>query len=110
MWICGAARAERVSLGKGWQVRLALRAWRSKVPVPWSAPIVGRRPATEHEVLMARLLAPGWPSEGRPGFSEAFVLEFADGRSWVAPQGERLILQRLRTPQRDREAREWRFT
>lgn len=106
MWIPGAARTERVSLGKGWQVRLKLRSWRSRVPVPWSAPVVGRRPATEGEVALARATTPGWPDEER----EAFVLTFADGREWTAPQGERLVLQRLRTPQRDREAKEWRFT
>lgn len=110
LWICGAARPERISLGKGWQVRLKLRAWRSKIPVPWSAPVAGRRPALPHEVLAARLCTPGWPDEGRPGFDEAFVLEFADGTTWTAPQGERLVMQRLRTPQRNREGKEWRFT
>lgn len=110
MWIAGAARTERVALGKGWQVRLRLKPWRSKVPVPWSAPVIARRPASEAELLRARALTPGWPLEGEPGFDAAFVLEFADETAWVAPQGVRLVLQRLRTPARDREAREWRFT
>jgi hypothetical protein len=110
MWICGAARAERISLGRGWQVRMWLKPWRSKVPVPWSHPVVARRPAREQEVLLARATTPGWPDEDDPGYSEAFVLTFSDGRTWTAPQGVRLILQRLRTPQRDQEAKEWRFT
>lgn len=110
MWIAGAARPERISLGAGWQVRLKLRAWRSRVPVPWSAPVVDRRPASEGELLLARAVTPGWPDEDRPGYGEAFVLVFSDGGTWVAPQGEKLILQRLRTPARDREAGEWRFT
>lgn len=99
-----------MSLGKGWQVRLMLKPWRSKIPVPWSAPVIGRRPAQPHEVELARLSTPGWPPEDHPGFSEAFVLEFSDGTTWTAPQGVRLTLQRLRTPKRDREAKEWRFT
>lgn len=109
MWICGAARTEKISLNKGWQVRLFLKPWRSKVPVPWSKPVVDRRPATPDEVALARASTPGWPDEDEPGHSEAFVLLFSDGRTWVAPQGVRLILQRLRTPQRDQEAKEWRF-
>lgn len=109
MWICGAARAERLSLGKGWQVRLSLKPWRSKVPVKWSMPIVARRVAEPHEVLRARLLTPGWPPEGDPGFDEAFVLIDSAGQEYVMPQGVKLTLQRLRTPQRESEAGEWRF-
>lgn len=110
MWIPGSARAEKISLGKGWQVRLRLKSWRSKVPVPWSAPVIGRRPASEAELLKARAITPGWPAEGEPGFDAGFVLVFADGAEWTVPQGGRLVLQRLRTPARDREAKEWRFT
>ncbi len=110
MWIAGAARTESVKLGKGWQVRLKLKPWRSKVPVRWSAPVVGRRPATAAELARARAVTPGWPAEGHVGFGSAFVLEFADGTAWVAPQGVRLVLQRMRTPAREAEAREWRFT
>jgi hypothetical protein len=109
LWIAGRARAEKISLGKGWQVRLRLKPWRSKVPVPWSAPIVGRRPATAQETATARALTPGWPDENEPGLDEAFVLQFADGKTWVVPQGVPLVLQRLRTPQREQEAKEWRF-
>lgn len=106
MWIPGAARAENIKLGKGWQVRLRLKPWRSKVPVPWSAPVVGRRTATGEEMAHARALTPCWPSEGHPGFDAAFVLEFADGSEWVVPQGERLTLQRMRSPAREQEGRE----
>ncbi len=110
MWIPGAARAENLRLGKGWQVRIPLRPWRSKVPVPWTAPIVDRRPASEHEVALARAYTPGWPDEDHPGYHEAFVLLDSRGVEHVFPQGIRLTMQRLRTPQRDREAKEWRFT
>jgi hypothetical protein len=110
MWICGAARAERISLGRGWQVRIPLRPWRSKVPVPWTAPIVGRRPAGEHELALARAYTPGWPPADHPGHDEAFVLIDSRGDEWTFPQGVRLVMQRLRTPARDREARGWRFT
>ncbi len=109
MWIGGSARVEGISLGKGWQVRLTLRPWRSKVPVPWSAPIEGRRPASDHELLIARAVTPGWPDEDHPGYGMAFVLQGRDGREHVLPAGVDLTLQRLRTPQRDREANEWRF-
>ena len=110
MWIGSTARTERVSLGRGWQVRLSLKPWRSKVPVVWSAPVVGRRSASEQEMLLARASTPGWPDEDEPGYAEAFVLEFADGSAWVAPQGVKLTLQRMRTPARQREMSEWRFT
>lgn len=110
MWIAGRARPERISLGKGWQVRLRLKPWRSKVPVPWSYPVVGRRPASPQETAVARAVTPGWPDQDHPGFDAAFVLEFSDGNTWVVPQGVPLVMQRLRTPQRDLEAKEWRFT
>jgi hypothetical protein len=110
MWICGGARAERLKLGKGWQVRIPLHPWRSKVPVSWTAPIVGRRPASERELLIARAYTPGWPPPDHPGYDAAFVLIDSLGDERVFPQGVRLILQRLRTPQRDREAKEWSFT
>lgn len=110
MWICGAARVEKISLGKGWQVRIPLKPWRSKVPVPWTAPITDRRPATPDEVAVARATRAGWPPEGHPGFDAAFVLLDSRGQEHIFPQGVRLPLQRLRTPQRDREAKEWRFT
>lgn len=110
MWIPGAARVERIKLGKGWQVRIPLRPWRSKVPVPWTAPIVDRRPASEHELALARAYTPGWPPVDHPGHDAAFVLLDARGDEWTFPMGFRLTLQRLRTPQRDREAKEWSFT
>lgn len=110
MWIAGGARPERISLGRGWCVRMRLKPWRSRIGVPWSAPVVGRRAATEREVLSARLLTPHWPGEGEVGFAEAWVLEFADGTAWVAPQGVRLVMQRMRTPEREREWSEGRFT
>jgi len=106
MWICGAARTERISLGRGWQVRMTLRPWRSKIPVPWSMPVVGRRPASVQETALARASTPGWPERE----CEAFVLVFSDGTEWTAPQGVRLTLQRLRTPKREQEMKEWRFT
>lgn len=102
LWIGSRARPESLRLGKGWQVRLALRPWRSKIPVPWSAQAIGRRPASETEVLIARASLPGWPDDTHEGF----VLEFADGRTWTAPTGYTLVTQRLRTPQRERESRE----
>jgi len=110
MWIAGAARTERVSLGRGWQVRLALLPWRSKIPVRWSAPVVGRRVATVQEVSVARALTPGWPQEEGVGYADGFVLEFADGTEWTAPLGYRLVLQRIRSPQREQEMKQWRFT
>jgi len=102
LWIASRARPESLRLGRGWQVRMMLRPWRSKVPVPWSAPVIGRRAASETEVLIARASTPGWPDD----VLEGFVLEFADGREWTAPTGYTLVTQRLRTPQRERESRE----
>lgn len=99
MWIGSRSRPERIKLNRGWVVRLALRPWRSKIPVPWSAVVIGRRTATEQEVLEARALVPGWPEHQ----FEGFVLEFADGREWTAPAGYTLVIQRMRSPARERE-------
>lgn len=105
MWIPSVSRPERIKLNKGWTVRLKLWPWRSRVPVPWSAVIVGRRTATEAEVLVARASTPHWPEDQYEGF----VLEFADGNEWCVPSGYKLILQRMRSPAREREQKEWYF-
>ena len=99
MWIPSVSRPERIKLKRGWVVRTKLRPWRSKVPVPWSAVIVGRRVATESEVLTARAVTAGWPDHTDQGF----VLEFADGREWTVPAGYPLTLQRMRSPARMKE-------
>lgn len=109
MWICGEVTVERLKLGRGWQVRIPLKPWRSKVPVPWTAPIVDRRPASERELLIARAFTPGWPPEGHVGFTSAFVVLDARNQEHIFPQSVTLITQRLRTPQRDQEMKEWNF-
>ena len=105
MWIGSVTRAEKIKLGKGWCVRMKLKPWRSRIPVPWSAVVVGRRTATEAEVLVARAVTPHWPEDQ----FEGFVLEFADGREWCVPSGYKLVTQRMRSPAREREAKEWHF-
>lgn len=99
MWIGSTCRPERIRLNKGWIVRLKLKPWRSKVPVPWSKVVIGRRTATEAEVLEGRAILAGWPGEQMDGF----VLEFADGDEWIVPAGYPLTIQRMRSPARERE-------
>lgn len=105
MWITSVTRPEKIKLGKGWCVRLKLKPWRSRIPVPWSMPVVDRRSAEPHEVETARLLTPHWPDDQHEGF----VLIFSDGETWTAPQGYPLVTQRMRSPQRVRESKEFYF-
>lgn len=105
MWITSVTRPEKIKLGKGWCVRLRLKPWRSRIPVPWSAPVVARRTAAPYEVQRARLLTPYWPDST----DEGFVLIFADGGEWTAPTGFPLTTQRMRSPARVRESKEWYF-
>lgn len=105
-FIVSRAYPQGIALGEGWQVRRSFVPGRQRHAVGWTAPVVGRRRATVIETMHATFTMVGWPvwDPSGLGFSEpwlaAWLLELADGETFVAPSILKLQTQRIRTPAR----------